>query len=80
MDTYDQQIAVELKSWQKEMLRRPSLVNKLSKKIQTKLNSYIPEKVHNAITVAIKQMIRAVLFGAEITSPKQNTNDSLEII
>ena len=61
------------------MLRRPSLVNKLSKKIQTKLNSYIPEKVHNAITVAIKQMIRAVLFGAEITSPKQNTNDSLEI-
>ncbi len=46
------------------MQQKPSLLNRLSKAAQTKINSYIPEKVHNAITVTIKQMIRGVLFGA----------------
>ena len=50
------------------MLGRPSLLNKLSKKIQTKVNSWIPEKIHKAITATLKQMIRAVLFGAKHTT------------
>ena len=40
-------------------------MNRLSKRLQKKMNSYIPEKVHKALTVAIKQMIRTVLFGAK---------------
>lgn len=32
------------------MLRRPSFFNNLSKKAQDKVNSWIPEKVHNAVT------------------------------
>lgn len=51
------------------MRRSPSVLNRLSKRMQDKLNSFIPEKVHQAITTAIKQMVRAVLFGAEHTSP-----------
>ena len=50
------------------MLRRPSFFNMLSKKTQDKINSWIPEKVHNAVTTAIKQMIRGVLFGAKYTT------------
>ncbi len=50
------------------MLKKPSFFNKLSKKTQDKINSWIPEKIHNGITVAIKQMIRGVLFGAKYTS------------
>jgi hypothetical protein len=74
VDRYTQQAVSELKTWQKQMQSRPSLMNKLSKKMQTKFNSLIPEKVHNAITVAIKQMIRGVLFGARHTtaSPLKN--------
>ncbi len=68
IDGYDNLARTELIAWQKKMLRRPSLLNKLSKKIQTKINSWIPEKIHNAITVAIKHMIRAVLFGATHTT------------
>lgn len=67
---YEQTAFEELTRWQKRLQRRPSLLNKLSKKTQAKINSYIPEKVHNAITVAIKQMIRGVLFGAKLTTPK----------
>lgn len=79
METYNAQALSELKHWQKKMMRKPSLINNFSKKIQTKLNSYIPEKAHKAITVAIKQMVKAVLFGAGITTSKQNKKDSLEI-
>ena len=67
---YEQTTFDELKRWQKEMLRKPSFLNQLSKKVQTKLNSYIPEKVHRAITTAIKQMVRGVLLGAQYTTRK----------
>lgn len=48
----------------------PSLLNRLARRMQEKINSYIPEKIHRAVTTAIKQMIRAVLFGAERTTRK----------
>ena len=44
MDQYQQQIFSELSVWQKRMLRSPSLLNNLSKKVQTKINTWIPEK------------------------------------
>lgn len=74
---YEQTAFEELKRWQKEMLRKPSILNKLSKKVQAKLNSYIPEKIHNAITTAIKQMVRGVLFGAQYTSKKPASINTL---
>jgi hypothetical protein len=64
VDYYQQKVFSELAIWQKQMLRTPSFLNNLSKKIQTKINTWIPEKVHKAITATIKQMIRGVLFGA----------------
>jgi hypothetical protein len=62
------------------MLRRPSIFNSLSKGVQTKINSWIPEKVHAAITTALKQMIRAVLFGASYTAVKPPTDNSLALV
>jgi len=76
-NSYEEIVDAELKTWQKKMLRRPSLFSKFSKKIQTKTNSWIPEKVHKAITVTIKQMIRGVLFGAKYTTSKPLLNMSL---
>jgi hypothetical protein len=70
---YEELIATELKAWQRKMLSRPSMFNKLSKRLQVKINSYIPEKVHRAITVAIKQMIRGVLFGAQHITAQAST-------
>ena len=68
MNSYDRQTQKELAAWQNKMQAKPSLLNNLSKKIQTKINTWIPEKIHFAITVAIKQMIRGVLFGATHTT------------
>lgn len=75
---YDLLALTELAAWQKKMMKRPSLLNGLSKKIQTKINSWIPEKVHNAITVTIKQMIRGVLFGAKYTTSDTLLNAGLQ--
>ncbi len=79
MDQYQQQVNAELIVWQKKMLRRPSLFNSLSKKIQAKINTWIPEKVHKAITATIKQMIRGVLFGAKHTTATALLNTSLQL-
>jgi hypothetical protein len=59
----------ELVAWQKEMLSDPSVFNRLSKRVQTRLNRIIPEKMHETLTTIIKQMVRGVLFGAEFTTP-----------
>lgn len=78
-EVYQQEVNAALAAWQQQMIRRPSLLNKLSKKIQVKINTWIPEKVHQAITATIKQMIRAVLFGAEYTTAKPLLNGTLQI-
>ena len=68
MHSYEENINFELQFWIKELLKKPSLWNNITTKIQNKINSYIPVKVHNAITATIKQLIKAVLFGAKHTT------------
>lgn len=68
MSTYEEQINYELQFWQMELQKKPSMLGNLATKVQTKINSYIPTKVHKAITVTIKQMVKAVLFGSTYTT------------
>jgi hypothetical protein len=75
---YEEVMMQELQQWQRKMMRKPGLFNRLSKSMQDKVNSWIPEKVHHAITVTIKQMIRGVLFGAKWTTRNKKTQLSLE--
>lgn len=79
INSYEELAFAELQAWQNKMQKKPSLFNKLSKKIQTKVNSWIPEKVHNAITVTIKQMMRAVLFGSSYFNANVSEGASLLI-
>jgi uncharacterized protein (DUF697 family) len=75
---YQNKIDIELKAWQKKMLRKPSIAGRLSKSLQDKINAYIPKKIHKAITTAIKQMVRAVLFGSKYTVAKNTNFNSIE--
>lgn len=79
MHYYEQTALKELQIWQNKMQQRPGLVNRLTKKVQDKVNSIIPEKVHKAITTAIKQMVRAVLFGSGITTTKPLLETTLQV-
>jgi hypothetical protein len=74
-----EEIYQELELWQKKMLRNPTLLNRLSKEVQTRVNNWIPEKIHQAITATLKQMVRAVLFGATYTAMKPVSENTLEL-
>lgn len=70
MDDYGKLALAELSHWQKKMIRSPSLVNRVSKNLQVRINRIIPEKVHRVFTAAIKQMTRGVLSGAAFTTSR----------
>ena len=79
MDAYTRNALHELRAWQEKMQRKPGIFDNLTSRMQGRINRIIPEKVHVAITAAIKQMIRAVLFGAGLTTSKPKTDASLEM-
>ncbi len=68
MDSYESIVYGELQHWKKKMTKRPSIGGTISKKVQDKINSYIPEKFHSIITEAIKNMVKVVIFGSEYTT------------
>lgn len=78
INAYEQQAMEELEHWKKQMQQSPSLVNKLSKNVQTRINRILPEKLHQAITATVKQMTRAVIFGAGFTTKSSKVTGSLE--
>lgn len=77
MSPDEQQAYAEMQAWQRQMQRPPSLLNRLARRLQTKLNSLLPERVHRAITTAIKHMVRAALFGSVHTTRRPLTNTPL---
>ncbi|MEX1203302.1 MAG: EcsC family protein [Ferruginibacter sp.] len=79
MNSYEANVKRELRAWQRQMQKKPNFLNRFTKKIQVKINHFIPEKVHKAITATIKQMIRGVLFGATLATSKPETIQSLQI-
>lgn len=71
MTDYEQKVLGELLIWERKLVKRSGMVNRLSKKAQTKVNSLIPEKVHKVITESIKSMVKATLLGSNITTKKR---------
>lgn len=77
MEYYESKCLEELKMWQHQMQHNPSLINKISKALQDKINGIIPDKAHQVITVTIQKMVQAVLFGSKYTTSKTLFNLSL---
>ncbi|MCX2744150.1 EcsC family protein [Mangrovivirga sp. M17] len=65
---YVDEISSEFQLWKLKMQQQPSVLNQTAKGIQHKINTLIPDKVHNVITKAIKEITRGVIFGAEYTT------------
>lgn len=77
MATLDEDSLTELRRWQRRMQQKPSLLGHFTRRVQTRLNALLPEKVHAALTTAIKQMVRGVLFGSTHTTRRPETAASL---
>lgn len=70
MDSYLHYSHAELALWQYQMKKPPTIGGRLTHGIQSKINSWIPDKVHKAITVAIENMVKVVIAGSSWTVPK----------
>ncbi|MDQ0216860.1 hypothetical protein J2S13_003358 [Oikeobacillus pervagus] len=73
MIEYEMKVYEDLQTWRKQLFKRSSLFNRLSKKAQTKVNEVIPEKVHKVITDSMKNMVKATLIGSNITTKKRQS-------
>lgn len=60
------------------MCKKPTILNGITKKIQSKINQIIPEKIHVAITKAVKELTRAIIFGAGFTTSTPAKGSGLE--
>lgn len=78
MEVYETKALSELRLWQLKMSKKPSFLNGFTKGIQSKINDLIPEKFHQIVTVAIKNMVQATLLGSEYTTKKYPAILSLE--
>lgn len=75
---YERQVHLELQDWQAQMLREPGVLDRLATQWQSKVNSYVPERVHRAVTVVIKQMTRGVLEGSNLVTPAPLAQGTLQ--
>lgn len=71
MNEYELKIYEEVEAWKRKVRKRASLINRISKTAQTRMNNLIPEKAHHIITDSIKNMVKATLAGSNMTTNKQ---------
>jgi protein EcsC len=79
MRKYEVKAYEEVLEWKRKMLKRPKMVQRLSKQVQVKINEKIPDKAHEIITDAIKKFVKVTLAGSQlITKISQVENGTLE--
>src|SRR5690625_6322889 len=71
MNNYEMKAYEDVQAWRLKVMKRSGIFNKLSKKAQNKMNSYIPKKVHQMITDSMKNMVKTILVGSKWTTKKK---------
>jgi hypothetical protein len=65
---YEQYVRREVAAWQKQMQKRPGIGEAITGGVQKRINNIIPNKVHQVITTAFRNMVRGVLAGSYFIS------------
>lgn len=68
---YEMKAYQEIQAWRLKVMKRSGMVNRFSKRAQNKINSWVPERLHQIVTDSIKNMIKATLIGSNMTTKKQ---------
>ncbi|WP_085506897.1 EcsC family protein [Thalassobacillus devorans] len=76
LSSYEEQVLREAKRWEKSLSKRDTLIQRSSKRIQTKINKKIPERVHQVVTESIRKMIEAALTSSEYIDPVEIKSDA----
>lgn len=70
MNEYELKAYQEVEDWKIRIVKRPGIINRLSKRAQNKVTEIIPDKAHQMITESIKNMVKATLAGSNLTTKK----------
>jgi uncharacterized protein (DUF697 family) len=62
---YEAQTRSRLRRWELKLLARQGLLARTGKKIQTKVNDLLPDKIHQSITAAVKGIVQTALFSMD---------------
>lgn len=63
--SHEEKIALELAIWEQKALKPRGMLERSGKRLSETINRFIPRKVHDAMTLAVKGAVRTALFGAE---------------
>ncbi|EMA6344497.1 EcsC family protein [Bacillus cytotoxicus] len=75
MTAYEDKVIKELQQWKQAMLKDSSMMARFSKKVQTKVQQFIPEKVQRILTETIKKMVQGISAGSNFIKPKLKETD-----
>ena len=64
---YQNEVEEELEAWERTIKRKSSMISRSAKRIQSRMNELIPERVHSIVTASIKTMVQGVLVGNTYT-------------
>lgn len=78
MEDYIMNAKTDHSLWKNKMRKKVSIINKITSKTQRKFNSMLPKKYHEIITIAVKNMVKSVLFGYKYITKKPYNNLTLE--
>lgn len=63
---YEINIQKELALWEKDILSSSGFLEKLSRRVQKKVDSLIPEKIHKTMAGALEMAVNSVLTGIKL--------------
>ncbi|UZD22421.1 EcsC family protein [Algoriphagus halophytocola] len=79
MDPYLHYVNAELGLWLQQMKKKSGLFGNITHGVQSKINEWIPDKVHKAITLAIENMVKVVIKGSSWIRPKAPDEMELKV-
>lgn len=77
-EPYTQQVKSELEHWERTVLKRSGFLESASKRVQVKINGLLPQRMQQAVTLTVKTLVKAVLFGLDFV-PKGQPRQGLSL-
>ncbi|MBS9525041.1 EcsC family protein [Litoribacter ruber] len=79
MDYYEKEIYGDMLYWERKITRKPSIIGSLPKAVQNKINNWLPEKFHQAITAIVEKMVKGIQLGTSMFTSSLEPNTPLAI-
>lgn len=78
LNAYENKALTSALAWRTRQKKRPGVWDRTTRATQDRINNFIPEPVHKAVTAVMKQMTKAIVTGSGWVTGKPRAQGSLE--